>query len=110
MRHFFIVLTLAFIVSAVSPAIFAEESAEGILLAEGKLTQINVQEKFLRSKKEKGPELTYFLAETTEIVIEESPAPLESLAVDDSVEIEYLYDKDYRKVLRRIRKLTPPQN
>jgi hypothetical protein len=76
---------------------------EGVLSAQGTLTEVNPQERFFRFKKEKGLDLTYFLDD-------ESVISLNHFATGDFVEIEYVYDKDYRKVVRSLKKLPPPES
>ena len=75
---------------------------EGVLSARGALTEVNPQERVFRFKKEKGLDLTYFLDD-------EGLVSLNNFAAGDFVEIEYVYDKDYRKVVRSLRKLPPPE-
>ncbi|GEM_PF-6225622 len=77
---------------------------EGILSAKGKLTQVNPAEKVLLIKIEKGLELTFFVDEATQIQAGKETRLLTDLQAGDSVEIEYLYDQDFKKILRSVRK------
>lgn len=77
---------------------------QGMFSAKGKITQVNAGERFLLVKLENGPELTFFVDEATQVRMGKETTSLARFATGDSVEMEYFYDQDYRKVLRTLRK------
>ena len=108
MKRWSAVLTLVLGLIFTQVTLSAQTEEESFSTA-GKITQLNIQEKTLGLKREGGLELTFHVNDVTQILIGEEAKPLTDLAVGDSIEMEYVYNKDYEKFARTIRKsLTPP--
>jgi hypothetical protein len=101
---------LVFLIAVLGPLaalgpLSAQEAEETGFSAEGKITQLDSAGQFFRFRKEGGPELTYYVEETSAVTSAEGLASFDDLAPGDLVRIEYAYDRDYRKVVKRVHKL-----
>lgn len=102
MKIFLAAVTLAIHFLFVSNSVFAvteTKPKEELFSTKGTIIEINLQEKVLHVKNEGGLELTYHADEAT---------PLDDFAVNDFVEMDYLYNQDYEKMIRNIKKSSPP--
>lgn len=70
----------------------------------GTITEINPNQQIIKAKNEGGLELTFSIIATTEILEGEQAKLLADLAPGDNVEIKYVYDDNYEKIARLIRK------
>lgn len=78
---------------------------EELFSIQGTLIQVETGEKMFLLKNEGGLELTFRVNEGTEIKIGQGSGLLSHLAAGDSVEVDYIYNENYEKVARSIRKL-----
>ena len=84
---------------------------------EGTITEIespakssqSAEGKIIRLKNEKGLELTFRLDSSTSVKVGEDTQSINDLAVNDPIEIEYVYNENYEKVGRSIKKPKPEQ-
>lgn len=104
MKPSLILLTLLFALTLKSDTVFSETAKpqEEIFSTKGTLTEVNPEEKFVRLKNEGGLELTFLVNATTQVRLSEKQELLTYLAVNDEVEMEYVYNENYEKVARTI--------
>lgn len=103
MKHFFVVLALLTTFLTAQVDTYSSEG-DNLFSTKGTVTHINTQEKVLLVKREGGLELTFHTDEATEVTVDGEMKSIADIGINDSVEIDYVYNENYEKVARKIRK------
>lgn len=106
MRWFHVSLILLLFIGLMTPASVWAEAEKELFSTQGIITAVDPEEGLLHVKVEGALELTFRADEATEIEAEDGVSSLAGLALDDSIEIKYFYNKNYEKVARSIRRKT----
>ena len=111
MRSSLVILVFLTNVIFVSAPAFSETKelkTEDFFSAKGVVTRVDLAQKVVYLKTEGGLELTFHINETSQITQGSETQSLADLAVGDEVEMEYDYNPDYEKIVRLIKKKSPP--
>lgn len=107
MKPFILAFALVLLEVLALPRGFAEVQGvekKEFFSTKGTLMRVETGEKKFFLKNEGGLELTFHADESTRLAIGQNQTSLADLAPGDSLEIDYVYNENYEKTARSIRK------